>query len=114
MFSDFIPVVRQLTIKCRLCSIPAGCRCNGDATHTSRVALRPGTDQPAWTAKRSTGTARDPPTQSLLPSFFLHVGDVVLRRQDTTRTGVQVVKPVVEDLSMTQVFDSCDLLPGTL
>ena len=28
-FSDFISVVRQLTIKCRLRSISASCRCNG-------------------------------------------------------------------------------------
>ena len=28
-FSDFISVMRQFTIECRLCSISAGCRCNG-------------------------------------------------------------------------------------
>ena len=42
---------------------------------------------------------------------FLHVGDV---RQDTSRARVQVERPLVGDLSMAQVFDSCDLLPGTL
>ena len=42
---------------------------------------------------------------------LLDVGDVVMRRQDTSRTGVQVEKQSVGDLNMTQVFDSCDLLP---
>ena len=45
---------------------------------------------------------------------LLDVGVVVMRRQDTSRTGVQVKKPSVGDLSMAQVLDSCDLLPGTL
>ena len=45
---------------------------------------------------------------------LLNTCNVVVRRQDTSRTGVQVVKPFVGELSMTQVFDSCDLLPGTL
>ena len=43
---------------------------------------------------------------------FLHVGDVIVRRQDTSRARVQVVKPLVGDLRVTQVFDSCHLLPG--
>ena len=36
---------------------------------------------------------------------LLDVGDEVMRRQETSRTGVQVEKPFVGDLSMTQVFD---------
>ena len=28
-FSEFISVMRQFTVECRLCSISAGCRCNG-------------------------------------------------------------------------------------
>ena len=43
---------------------------------------------------------------------LLDVGDVVMRRQDTSRTVVQVVQPFVGDLRITQVFDSCDLLPS--
>ena len=30
--------------------------------------------------------------------FFLHIGNVVMRRQNTSHTGVQMVKPVVGDL----------------
>ena len=45
---------------------------------------------------------------------LLDVGDVVMRRQETSRTSIQVEKPSVGDWRMTQVFDSCDLLPGTL
>ena len=37
---------------------------------------------------------------------LLDVGDVVMRRQDTSRTGVQVEKPSAGDFSMTQVLDS--------
>ena len=45
---------------------------------------------------------------------LLDVGDVVVRRQDTSRTSVQLEKPSVGDLSMTQVLGSCDLWPSTL
>ena len=36
-----------------------------------------------------------------------------MRRQDTSRARVQVVEPLVGDLRVAQVFDSCHLLPGT-
>ena len=35
---------------------------------------------------------------------FLHVGDVVVRRQDTSRARVQVVEPLVGDLRVAQVL----------
>ena len=54
------------------------------------------------------------PLQEPVAMSLLDVGDVVMRRQDTSRASVQVVEPLVGDLRMTQVFDSCDLLPGTL
>ena len=54
-------------------------------------------------------TLSEPVAKSLLD-----VGDVVMRSRDTSRTRVQVVKPLVGDLSVALVFDSCDLLPGTL
>ena len=42
-FSDFISVVRQLTIECRLCSISAGCRCNGGGhAHVQGRTAQPG------------------------------------------------------------------------
>ena len=60
---------------------------------------------------RSTDTAHHH-TQSLLPRLFLHVGSVIVRRQDTSRACVQVVEPLVGDLRVAQVFDPRDLLPG--
>ena len=51
-------------------------------------------------------------TQPVAKSL-LDVGDVVTRRQDTSRAHVQVVEPLVEDLRMAQVSDSCHLLPGS-
>ena len=45
---------------------------------------------------------------------FLHVGDAVLRCQDTSTARVQVVKPLVGDLSVAQVLNPGDLLPCTL
>ena len=41
---------------------------------------------------------------------FLHVGDVVVRRQDTAHTRVQVTEPLVGDVRLAQVFDSRHLL----
>ena len=45
---------------------------------------------------------------------ILHVGDVIVRREDTSRTRVQVVEPLVGDLSMAQVLNPGDLLPRAL
>ena len=42
---------------------------------------------------------------------FLHVGDAVVRRQDTSRTCVQVVEPRVRDVRVTRVLDPRHLLP---
>ena len=42
---------------------------------------------------------------------FLHVGDVVVRRQDTSRKRVQVVEPHVRDVRVTRVLDPRHLLP---
>ena len=38
---------------------------------------------------------------------------VVVRRQDTSRTRVQVIKPLVGDKRVAQVFDPRNLLPGS-
>ena len=166
-FSDFIPVVRQLTTECRLCSISASCRCNGGGhTHIqgrtasgdcsggekiSRPGLRCGESSrfrgnarvcQFHAADNSVNTCVVPPrgfggaasfsvfqlwaqvgaTQWALPTTLpepvakslLDVGDVVTRRQDTSRTRVQVVGTFVGDLRLAQVLDSCHLLPGSL
>ena len=44
---------------------------------------------------------------------FLNIGDVVVRRQETSRARVQVVEPLVGDRLVAQVFDSCHLLPSS-
>ena len=50
--------------------------------------------------------------ESVSEFFFLHVGNVLVRRQDTSRARVQVVEPFVGDLRVAQVLDLCHLLPG--
>ena len=45
---------------------------------------------------------------------FLHIGDVVVRRQDTSRARVQVVEPLVGDMSVAKVLNPCHLLSSTL
>ena len=37
--------------------------------------------------------------------------DVVLRCEDTARTRVQVMKPLVGDMRVAQILNSCHLLP---
>ena len=40
------------------------------------------------------------------PSFsFLHVDNVVVRREDTSRTRIQVVEPLVWDLGVAQLLN---------
>ena len=43
----------------------------------------------------------------------MHIGNAVVRRQDTLRARVQVVEPFVGDMRVAQVFDSRHLLPRT-
>ena len=45
---------------------------------------------------------------------LLHVGDVIVRRQVTSRTRVWVVELLVGDMRVAQVFDPRHLLPRTL
>ena len=44
----------------------------------------------------------------------MDIGNVLVRRKDTSRARVQVVKPLVGELSVAQVLDLCYLLPSTL
>ena len=44
---------------------------------------------------------------------FLHVGDVVVQRQDTPSARVQVIKPLVGDVRVAQIFISRNLLPSS-
>ena len=45
---------------------------------------------------------------------LLDISNVVVRRQDTSRARVQVVKPLVGDLSVAQVLNPGLLLPSSL
>ena len=60
----------------------------------------------------SIGAGHLPPDS--VTESFLHVGNVVMRREDTSRARVQVVEPLVGDLSVAQVPNPDDLLPRTL
>ena len=162
-FPDFISVMRQFTIECRLCSISARCRCNGGGTQTSRAALRQGpaavvrisagldceavsplgsvvggakvcqfhaTQTIAWTHPRGIGSAagflcvptagtgkncststRSASHSDSVAESFLHIGNVIVRCQDTSCPGG---KPLVGDLSVAEVLNPGYLLPGTL
>ena len=44
----------------------------------------------------------------------VNIGNVIMRRQDTSCARVQVVKPLVGDLVVAQVLNPCYLLPSTL
>ena len=68
---------------------------------------------PAVGPRRScTGGARQICPRSVSKSFR-HVGDVVVRGHDTSRTRVEVIEPLVGDMRVAQVFDSRNLLPSS-
>ena len=63
--------------------------------------------------ERSTQPALSKASPRSVAKSFLHVGDVSVRRQDTSRTCLCVVEPFVRDMCVTQVFDSRHLLSST-
>ena len=68
-----------------------------------------------WVQEGAAASTLPTTHQSLLPSLFLHIGNVIVRRQDTPRARVQVVEPFVGDLRVlrvAQVPDSRRVLPG--
>ena len=36
---------------------------------------------------------------------FLHVGDVIVRRKDTSHTRIQLIEPLVGEMRVAQIFD---------
>ena len=116
-----------------LLTVPAGCnvsgvlRCSRDGwvgENTSQPGLRscepPGFRRDEWVSTNHSVTARvvslpavgpgrscTGGTRQILstPCFqsFLHVGDEVVRRQDTSRARVQVIEPLVGDKSSIHV-----------
>ena len=51
--------------------------------------------------------------QSPVSKSLLHIGDVVVRRQDTSSARVHMMEPLVGDMRVAQVFDPRDLLPSS-
>ena len=66
-----------------------------------------------WVQERTTYSALTQACPRSVSNSFLHVGGVIVRRQDTSRTCVEVVEPFVGDLRVAQVFDPRNLLPGS-
>ena len=64
-----------------------------------------------WVQEGTTQSALTKACPPPVAESFLHVGDVVVRRQDTSRTCVSLVEPLVGDMRVAQVFDFRHLLP---
>ena len=143
-FQNFVSVVREFAIECRLCSISASCRCNGGGHAHIQGRTVSGDSSSgkniSWPGLRSSEppgfrgnaricqfhaadhgvSARVVPPQNFgvaasfcvlqlwvqegtaapalstshpdsVAEFFLNTGNVVVRRQDTSRARVQVV-----------------------
>ena len=64
-----------------------------------------------WLQEGTTQSALTKASPRSVAKSFLHVGDVVVRRQDTLRTRLHVVEPLVGDMRVAQVVYSRHLLP---
>ena len=62
-----------------------------------------------WILEGATASALATSHPDSVAESFLNIGNVVVRRQDTSRARVQVVKPLVGDLNVAQVLN-----PGAL
>ena len=67
-----------------------------------------------WVQEGTAATALAASHPDSVAESFLNIGNVVVRRQDTSRARVQVLEPLVEDLRVTQVLNPSHLLPSTL
>ena len=63
-----------------------------------------------WVQEGAARAARSKACPYSIAKSFLHVGDVVVRRQDT---HVLVTEPLVGNARVAQVFDSRNLLPSS-
>ena len=66
-----------------------------------------------WVQEGTVYSALTKACPRLVAKSFMHVGDVVVRRQDTARRRVQVIEPLVGEVRVAQVFDSRNLLPSS-
>ena len=67
-----------------------------------------------WVQEFSTKTTPALTCVAPLAWSILHVDHKVVRRQDTPCTNVQEKKPVVRDVRVAQIFNSCNVLPRSL
>ena len=66
-----------------------------------------------WVQERATQAAFSWPRPRPVSKSFLHVGDVAVRREDTSRASIQVIEPLLRDLSVTEILNPRDLLRGS-
>ena len=66
-----------------------------------------------WVQEGAARTAVAKSCPRSISESFLHVGDAVLRRQNTSCARIQVAEPFVGDMRVAQVFNPGNLLPGT-
>ena len=64
-----------------------------------------------WVQEGTTQTILTKALPGSVAKSFLHKGDVIVRRQDTSRTRIQVVEPFVGHMRVAQAFDARNLLP---
>ena len=67
-----------------------------------------------WIQKGTAASALATSHPDSVAETFLNVGNMSVRREDTSRACVQVVEPLVGDLSVAQVLNPGYLLPCTL
>ena len=63
-----------------------------------------------WVQERTAASTLSATHPDSVAESLLHIGDAVVRRQDTARTRVQVTEPLAGDVRVAQVFDSRNLL----
>ena len=83
------------------CVVPSGGFSSAAGFSVLELVVQKGSTQTASTGSRPRAIAKS----------LLHVGDVVEWRKDTPSARVQVIKPLMRDMRVTQVFDSRHLLP---
>ena len=123
-FHNFISVIREFAIKCRLCDVSAGLglqvsihlNCmNASMVFSSGFGSAESFCVFQLWVQEGTAVSALPTTHpDTVDESFLHVGVAVVRRQDTSRARVQVVWTLVGGLRVAQVLNPCHLLPSTL
>ena len=66
-----------------------------------------------WVHERTAASTLPITHPESVAESFLHIGNVIVRHQDTSRARVQVVEPLVGDTLVAQVVDPRNLLPSS-